>query len=130
MSVAIITGTSSGLGKCYVDAVIKLYPNIDELWLIARRLDRLNEIKEMYPNKQFLCISLDLSLRDNFKILEEKLEEKRPQIEVLINDAGVSISGKFENSDFSQIIKMIDLNCIGTTIITKLCLPYMLKKVQ
>lgn len=42
-SIVIVTGASSGLGVCYVDAVTKLFPDIDELWLIARREGRLKK---------------------------------------------------------------------------------------
>lgn len=44
MSIAVITGASSGLGTCYVDTVTKVFPEIEELRLIARREDRLKEV--------------------------------------------------------------------------------------
>jgi uncharacterized protein len=49
MSIAVITGASSGLGVCYIDAVTKLYPEIDELWMIARREERLKKVAEKIP---------------------------------------------------------------------------------
>lgn len=57
MSIAIITGASSGLGVSYVDAVTKLYPEIDEIWLIARREERLKEVAKKYP-KSIVLFSL------------------------------------------------------------------------
>ena len=51
MSIAVITGASSGLGVCYINAVTKLFPQIDELWLIARREERLKEVAKKYPEK-------------------------------------------------------------------------------
>ena len=57
MSIAIITGASSGLGACYVDAVTKLFPEIDELWLIARREERLKRLqKNIRINTQSLFL--------------------------------------------------------------------------
>lgn len=44
MSIAVITGASSGLGVCYIDAITKLFSEIDELWLIARREERLRNL--------------------------------------------------------------------------------------
>ena len=38
MSVAVITGSSSGLGREYVNAVVNQFPEVDEIWMIARRL--------------------------------------------------------------------------------------------
>ncbi len=56
MSIAVITGASSGLGTCYVDAVTKVFPEIEELWLIARREDRLKEVASKYPDKRCVVI--------------------------------------------------------------------------
>ena len=61
MSLAVITGASSGLGSCYVDAVTKLFPEIDELWLIARREDRLKEAASKHADKRCVIIPMDLS---------------------------------------------------------------------
>ncbi len=89
MSIAVITGASSGLGTCYVDAVTKLFPEIDELWLIARREERLKEVVGKYPNKHCIIIPMDMADMSSFKMLEEKLKIEKPHIKVLINDAGL-----------------------------------------
>lgn len=70
MSIAIITGASSGLGTCYVDAVTKLFPEIEELWLIARREDRLKEVALKYPDKHCVVIPMDMSDKLNSFIRE------------------------------------------------------------
>lgn len=124
MSIAVITGASSGLGVCYIDAVTKLFPEIDELWLIARREERLKKVAEKYPDKQTVIIPLDMADMNSFKILEEKLKANNPQIKVLINDAGMSIGSPFENMELESMLKIIDLNCKGATAVTKVCLPY------
>ncbi len=41
MSIAIITGASSGLGKAYVEATTRVFPDIEEIWVVARRQERL-----------------------------------------------------------------------------------------
>lgn len=124
MSIAVITGASSGLGVSYVDATIKLFPEIEEIWLIARRKDRLIEVSKKYPNKKFEIIPMDLSNLDDYKILNDKLKSKNPKIKVFINDAGVASGGKFIDMQLENMLKIIDLNCKGATIITKICLPY------
>ena len=124
MSIAIITGASSGLGVCYIDAVTKLFPEIDELWLIARREERLKNVAEKYPDKHSEIIPMDMTDMSSFKLLEEKLKTNNPQIEVLINDAGMSIGSPFEDMELESMLKIIDLNCKGATAITKVCLPY------
>ena len=126
MSIAVITGASSGLGVCYIDAVTKLFPEIDELWLIARREERLKKVAEKYPDKHSVIIPMDMTDMNSFKILEEKLKANNPQIKVLINDAGMSIGSPFENMELESMLKIIDLNCKGATAIIKVCLPYII----
>lgn len=126
MSIAVITGASSGLGVCYVDAVTKLFPEIDELWLIARREERLNKVAEKYPDKHTVIVPMDMADMNSFKILEDKLKANNPQIEVLINDAGISIGSAFEDMELESMLKIIDLNCKGATAVTKVCLPYII----
>ena len=126
MSIAVITGASSGLGACYIDAVTKLFPEIDELWLIARREERLKEVAMKYPDKHCIIIPMDMADMSSFKILEDKLKADNPQIEVLINDAGISIGSAFEDMELEGMLKIIDLNCKGATAVTKVCLPYII----
>ncbi len=103
-----------------------MFPEIDELWLIARREERLREVAKKYPDKQCVIIPMDMANMDSFKILEEKFKADNPQIEVLINDAGMSISSPFEDMEFESMLKIIDLNCKGATAVTKVCLPYII----
>lgn len=46
MNIAIVTGASSGLGTEFVKEAVKMYPNLDEIWLIARRAERLEKLSE------------------------------------------------------------------------------------
>lgn len=126
MSIAVITGASSGLGRCYVDAVTKVFPQVDELWLIARRKDRLEKVALEYPGKRCIVIPLDLSDMHSFDILKDKLENEMPWIEVLINDAGIAKGGRFEDANLQTTLKMIDLNVKGATAVTGVFLPYII----
>lgn len=124
MSVAVVTGASSGLGTCYVDAVTKLFPEIDELWLVARREARLKEVAQKHADKRCVIIPLDMSDMSSFKLLEDRLKNEAPEIKVFINDAGMSGGAPFEDMELEKMMKIIDLNCKGATAITKVCLPY------
>ena len=46
MDIAVITGASSGLGKVFAEKVCTRYPDLDEVWLIARRKDRLEQFAQ------------------------------------------------------------------------------------
>lgn len=124
MSIAVITGASSGLGVCYVEAVTKLFPEINELWLIARREERMQEVAQKYPNKHCVIIPMDMADMSSYKLLEQRLKSEKAHIKVLINDAGMSAGALFENMELERMLQMIDLNCKGATAITKVCLPF------
>lgn len=124
MNTAVITGASSGLGRCYVDAVTKVFPGVEELWLIARREERLREIAQHYPDKRCVILPLDLADRRSYDILAEKLQQEQPQIKVFINDAGIAGGSPFETMELDKMLRIIDLNCIGATAVTRICLPY------
>lgn len=127
MSVAVVTGSSSGLGREYVDVVVNEFPEIDEIWMVARRLERLNEIAEQYPQKKCKAIGLDLSKDESYETLGKILEENKPDIKLLISNSGVAIRGNFDEAGLKSQLDMCDLNVKGATAVTHLCLPYMKK---
>ena len=51
MKTAVITGASSGLGVDFLRAVVHNYPEIEEIWLIARRKERLEKLAERYQSE-------------------------------------------------------------------------------
>ena len=61
-NIAVITGASSGIGKRFVDTLFE-NGTYDEVWVIARRMDRLSEIKLPCPVR---AIALDLSKRESY----------------------------------------------------------------
>ena len=124
MAVAVITGASSGIGAEYVRAVTELFPEIDELWLIARREDKLKEQAAKYPDKKCVILPLDLGKTEALYELREKLEQEKPCVQVLINDAGRGGKVMFQDQSLEDMMSVVDLNCRGLMGVTKVCLPY------
>lgn len=123
MNVAIITGASSGIGKRFTERIKELGA-FDELWLIARRKDRLLELSEKLP---YPCKILDWDLSDSESVQKFKdlLEKENPTISLLVNCSGF---GKFcatDNVDVSVNLNMVDLNCKAVVYTCQLALPYM-----
>lgn len=54
MKIAVITGASSGLGVEFTKTIIKQYPKLDEIWIIARRKDRLKNLARHNPDKKYV----------------------------------------------------------------------------
>ncbi|NEG96630.1 SDR family NAD(P)-dependent oxidoreductase [Bifidobacterium sp. SMB2] len=125
MSIAIITGASSGLGRRYVDAVIAECPEVDEIWVIARNAERLAKIAAEYRHPRIVPVPLDLTDSRSYALLANRMEERRPIVRVLVNDAGAALGGEFAEQDSRRIMQMLRLNVIGITTVTRVCLPYM-----
>lgn len=125
MDIAVVTGASSGLGRVFAQKVAERYPALDEIWIIARREERLKELAAQYPDRKFRTLSLDLSAPESFEKLETLLKEEKPNIKVVINDAGFDRAGFFRDMSAKDIYSMLNLNAVGTTMMTRCCLPYM-----
>ena len=122
MKIAVITGASSGLGIEFLRAAVTLCPEIDTYWLIARREDRLEALK---PEKNLRPIALDLTDSAALKQFNALLEREKPEISLLINNAGFGKLCDFATSDIESQTAMIDLNCRALTAVTRYSLPYM-----
>ena len=123
MKIGIVTGASSGIGKEYVFALDKQF-ELDEIWVIARRKERLEELQELCKTV-IRPIALDLANEQSFDTYKALLEENNPEIQVLINGAGFGIFGTFKDVDLKQQLKMIDLNSKALTTICHISIPYM-----
>lgn len=118
--IALITGASSGIGEEFAKNLAARGFN---LILVARRRDRLEEIKEKLTDTfgvKIKLICLDLSKTANCKKLYEKV--RRVNIDILINNAGFGLFGKFIQTDLDRELEMINVNIKAVHILTKLFL--------
>ena len=94
MKTAIITGASSGLGREFARQLTDIFPEIECCWLIARREDRLEEIAREMVGVETVCLPLDLCDSMSFTTLQEKLAAEKPEVAILINNAGCGYLGR------------------------------------
>lgn len=123
MGIAIITGASSGMGRQFVLQLSKA-EKFDEIWVIARRKERLEALKSEV-DAPIVPVPLDLTLPESYKVYENLLAEKKPQVSVLVNCSGFGKFGTYEQIPLSESLGMIDLNCKALVALTELTLPYM-----
>ncbi len=126
MSIAIITGASAGLGQAYFRTIRRRHPELDGIWLIARREERLRSMAADCPIP-VTVVPLDLTKDEAYTTLTERLAVKKPAVAVLINNAGVGELANMADSDVATQCRMVDLNCKGLTAVTTAVLPYMQK---
>ena len=125
MKIAVITGASSGMGREFVYALDR-DEEFDELWVIARREQRLLELKEKC-RARIRPIVLDLQTRESFALYRQLLEQERPEIAVLVNAAGFGLFGAFMDMDMDRQLDIIDLNSRALTAMCYMSVPYMAK---
>ncbi len=124
--VVIITGASSGIGKALAKEFAKRKAKIV---LAARNEDKLNQLGDQLKKESpdILVCKTDVSKEDDCKALINKTVEKFGRIDIMINNAGLSMRALFENADLAVIRKLMDVNFWGTVYCTKFALPYVLK---
>lgn len=126
MKIAIVTGASSGMGREFVRQIEHLYKELDEIWVIARRRERLEELQSRMLTKVRI-LQGDLLDIDIYEIIEKLLAEKKPNVRMLVNAAGFGRKGEVKEISCRDQLEMIDLNCKALTHMTKLCMPYLCK---
>jgi hypothetical protein len=122
---AIVTGASTGLGREFVRQLADVFPEVECYWLIARRVNRLEQLASTLPGKRVECLSLDLCDTMSFMALQEKLSAEKPEIVLLVNNAGCGYLGSIGEVETSTQTRMIDLNLRALTAITNMTVPYM-----
>ena len=123
MKIAVITGASSGMGREFVYAIDKDY-DLDEIWVIARREDRLIELKAQCRTP-IRPVPLDLLDGASFGIYRTLLEESKPEIEFLVNAAGFGLFGTFSEMDLDKQLDIVSLNANALTAFCHISIPYM-----
>ncbi|OFY09088.1 MAG: short chain dehydrogenase [Bacteroidetes bacterium GWE2_42_24] len=125
--VVVITGASSGIGKALAFAYAKEKCN---LVLGARNIDQLNEISiqlKVY-GASVLTVATDVTIESDCKNLIAKSVERFGGIDVLINNAGISMRALFTDVSLDVIKELMDVNFWGTVYCTHFAMPYLLER--
>ena len=124
--VVIITGASSGIGL----ALAKEFAQRgSKLVLAARSADKLLEIEEELKSggADVITATTDVSVEADCKNMVEKAVDKFGRIDILINNAGLSMRALFKDVDLAVLKQLMDVNFWGTVYCTKYALPYLLQ---
>jgi len=129
-TVALITGASEGIGRELAKCFAR---HKHDLVLVARSEEKLKrlagEISAAY-RVRVSSIAQDLSVSDSAPRVRKKVQDLGLAIDFLVNNAGVGTFGLFAEADIERELRMMQLNMVSLTALTKLFLPEMLKRRQ
>ena len=123
MKIAVITGASSGMGREFAVQLTAAEP-LDEVWIIARRRDRLEELAKELPVPARV-LPMDLTDPTSFDSYRDLLAGEKPDVRILVNASGFGKFGPFTGMDLGTMMNMIDLNDKAYVAMVTLTLPYM-----
>ena len=119
--VALVTGASAGLG---VEFARRLSERGHRLVLVARRKERLDELAKELGNAR--AVAADLSKKDAAAKLMADIEANGETVDVLINNAGFGLIGRFAELDARREREMIDLNAGALADLCRAVVPAMI----
>ncbi len=124
--VVVITGASSGIGE----ALAKRFALAGaKVVIAARNIGKLIKLADELSKDaaEVLSVKTDVSSESECRNLINETVIKFGGIDILINNAGISMRALFENTDLNVIRKLMDVNFWGTVYCSKFALPHLLK---
>lgn len=122
--IAIITGATGDIGEAFIRALLD---QMDEIWAVGRNKKKLDTLRERYGEK-ILPVHADLANRDQVTALCRRIEAEQPQIQYLVNNAGVAKMAPVEKFAPEEIADMLDINVKAATLLCRAAIPYMGKE--
>jgi uncharacterized protein len=126
---ALVTGASAGIG---LELTRALAPKLDALTVVARRMERLEqlkqELKSRYPKLRVEVEAADLSDPEAIQNLLQRLKERRQDVDVLVNNAGLGESELFERSEWNRIHQIVEVNIVAMLRLSRHFLPAMISR--
>lgn len=120
-----ITGGTDGIGKALVEAFLKRGANVATC---SRTVEKLAQLKTEFPEKPLFTVVADVSKEEDCKNFIEKTIEEFKGIDILINNAGISMRALFKDTDLTTLKKVMDINFWGTVYCTKYALDAIIEK--
>ena len=123
--VVVVTGGTDGIGKALVTSLMSQGAKVVTC---GRNYDKLYQLQTTYAGKSLLAVSADVSNESDCKKLIEQAVSMFGPVDVLINNAGISMRALFSETDLETIRRVMDINFWGPVYCTKYALPYLTKQ--
>lgn len=119
-----ITGASSGIGEALAHELVR---QGSKLILSARRVEELERVKKEIGKGEISILRLDLEKHETFKEAAETARGFYGDIDILINNGGISQRGLVKDIKMEVYRKVMEVNYFGTIGLTKTVLPQMIR---
>ncbi len=123
--VVAITGGSSGIGKALIDMLLPLGAKIATC---ARNQDKLYDLQLSHSNEPLHCVVADVSDYNDCKMFIDSTISQFGGIDILINNAGISMRALLKDANLDVFRKVMDINYFGTVYCTKLALDSLIER--
>src|SRR5258708_14746719 len=122
--VVVVTGGSDGIGKALIEALIPLGAKVATC---GRNHDKIYKLQVEYSNVLLHAVACDISDQQDCQRFIESTLETFGGIDILINNAGISMPSLFNDVDTSVIRKVMEINFFRSPYFTKYPLPSILE---
>ncbi len=123
--VVVVTGGTDGIGKALVERLLAMGCKVATC---GRNHDRLYGLQSTHPSLPLHTLVADVSNEHDCKRFIESTVQVFGGIDILINNAGISMRGLFKDLEVDVIKKVMDVNFYGTVYCTKIALPYLIER--
>ena len=121
--IAIVTGATGGIGREFISRINPV-DDIDEIWAVGRNKDKLDRLCSDFD--KVIPIEADLA-GGGCEILLQMIEDAKPDIRMLINNAGTGFMGRYEDMTSGKIQDQLTVNCEVPALLINKAIPYMNK---
>ena len=118
--VVLITGASSGIGKALATEALKQGALVA---VCARNIEKLQDVYADTDNRNLVFFKADVSIEEDCSAFVDFALKQWGRIDVLINNAGISMRALFADVDLKVLKELMDINFWGTVYCTKYALP-------
>ncbi len=119
--VIVVTGGSDGIGKALVEAFLQQGAKVATC---GRNYDKLYRLQSLHPGMPLLTHAADVSKETDCRRFIDEVLKQFGTIDILINNAGVSMRSLVADVELDTLRKVMDINFWGTVYCTKFALPY------
>lgn len=123
--VVVVTGGSDGIGKALVEELLSKGAKVATC---ARNFDKLYQLGKMHAGKSFISSAMDVSNENECELFIEQVVKTYGAIDILINNAGISMRALFKDVSLDTMRKVMNINFWGTVYCTKYALPYLMQR--